>query len=147
MIAFKNARVIDGTGCLPIDHATVIVSGARIEAVGPALGIPEDAVVIDLKGKTLLPAFSEAHTHFGGSDRLSRPALGGTLMRRAFLMIFSISTSLMSSKPKSSCKAMNSGFTSSEWSTAGASPRVLASLICFNSSYSCRIFLNPDFVK
>lgn len=77
MIAFKNARVIDGTGCLPIDHATVIVSGARIEAVGPALGIPEDAVVIDLKGKTLLPAFSEAHTHFGGSDRLSRPALGG----------------------------------------------------------------------
>ena len=33
--------------------------------------------VLDLKGKTLLPALSEAHTHFGGSDLLTRPALGG----------------------------------------------------------------------
>ncbi|NLV50590.1 MAG: amidohydrolase family protein [Clostridiales bacterium] len=77
MTAFINARVIDAAGSPPIDCATVIVSGSRIEAVGARLDTPENANIIDLKGKTLLPAFSDAHTHFGGSDRLSRPALGG----------------------------------------------------------------------
>ena len=77
MLAFINARVIDGTGNPPIESAAVIVNGARIEAVGTDLPIPEGVTVIDLVGRTLLPALSDAHTHFGGADLLSRPGLGG----------------------------------------------------------------------
>lgn len=77
MLAFINARVIDGAGNPPFENAVVIINGERIEAVGGGLTVPDGATVIDLKGKTLLPALSDAHTHFGGTDLLSRPALGG----------------------------------------------------------------------
>ena len=77
MLAFTNARVIDGTGKPPINNATVIVGNKKIEAVGTGLSIPDEATVINIKGRTLLPAFSDAHTHLGGSDLLTRPALGG----------------------------------------------------------------------
>lgn len=77
MIAFTNANVIDCTGAQPILNATVVVNARRIEAVGTAVGIPGGATIIDLRGKTLLPAFSDAHTHYGGTDRLTRPGLGG----------------------------------------------------------------------
>jgi imidazolonepropionase-like amidohydrolase len=77
MIAFINAKLIDGTGKQPAEKATVIINGTHIEATGTNLAVPDEASVVDLKGKTLLPAFSDAHTHFGGSDLLSRPALGG----------------------------------------------------------------------
>lgn len=77
MLAFINARVIDGTGKEPIENATVIISGSTIKDCGAGIAVPDGATVIDLNGKTLLPAFSEAHTHFGGTDLLSRPALGG----------------------------------------------------------------------
>jgi len=42
---------------------TVIVRGDRIEAVGPSLGIPSDAEVIDGKGMTLLPGLFDMHVH------------------------------------------------------------------------------------
>ncbi|SHI03603.1 Imidazolonepropionase [Sporobacter termitidis DSM 10068] len=77
MLAFINAKVIDGTGNLPIEKATVIVNGTQIDAVSAGTAAPDGATVVDLQGKTLLPAFSEAHTHFGGSDLLTRPGLGG----------------------------------------------------------------------
>ena len=77
MIAFVNARVIDGTGAAPIDNATVIVDGKIIQSAGVGIRIPDKATVVDLSGKTLLPAFSEAHTHLGGTDLLTRAGLGG----------------------------------------------------------------------
>jgi imidazolonepropionase-like amidohydrolase len=77
MLVFINARVIDGMDGPPIDNAAVIVNNTKIEAAGTGLAIPPGATVIDLKGKTLLPAFSDAHTHFGGTDLLTRPGLGG----------------------------------------------------------------------
>ena len=77
MLAFTHARVIDGTGRPAEGNCTVLISGMTVAGVGINLPIPEEAAVIDLKGKTLMPALSEAHTHFGGSDRLTRPALGG----------------------------------------------------------------------
>ena len=77
MLAFVNARVIDGTGRPPANNSLVIIDNTRINAVGVNLPVPQGATVIDLNGKTLLPSFSEAHTHFGGTDLLTRPALGG----------------------------------------------------------------------
>ena len=77
MLAFVNAHLIDGTGAAPLRNATVVVNGARIEAVGAGAAPPDGAVVVDLGGKTLLPAFSDAHVHFGGTELLTRPGLGG----------------------------------------------------------------------
>lgn len=77
MLAFKNAMLIDGTGCAPVANATVLIEGKTICEVGVGLNIPDEAQVIDLKGKTLLPGFSDAHTHVGGSASLERPGCSG----------------------------------------------------------------------
>ncbi|MDR0490499.1 MAG: amidohydrolase family protein [Oscillospiraceae bacterium] len=77
MVAFINANVINGAGEPPLHNATVVVSGTKIDAVGTGIAVPDGATVIDLGGKTLMPAFSDAHTHFGGADLLTRPGLGG----------------------------------------------------------------------
>ena len=73
MLVFKNSCVIDGTGAAPLTDATVILDGKLIKQVGRAIPVPGGAQVIDLKGKTLLPGFSDAHTHMGGSSILERP--------------------------------------------------------------------------
>lgn len=65
-IVIRGARVFDGTGA-PVYHATVIVRGNRIEAVGPDLVIPAGARVIDGTGKTLLPGLFDLHTHLNAS--------------------------------------------------------------------------------
>ena len=67
MLVFKNALLIDGTGAEPLPDATVILEGKTILRVGQSLPVPDGALVIDLKGKPLLPGFSDAHTHMGGS--------------------------------------------------------------------------------
>jgi imidazolonepropionase-like amidohydrolase len=77
MLVLKNAVLIDGTGAPPQRDATVILKGKQIEAVGRGLPVPDGAQVVDLEGMTLLPGFSDAHTHFGGSARLDRPGLTG----------------------------------------------------------------------
>ncbi len=77
MLVFKNAFLIDGTGNKPVTGVTVIVEGKKIVRVGKNIPIPHGTHVIDLKDKPLLPGFSDAHTHIGGSDRLDRPKLLG----------------------------------------------------------------------
>jgi len=67
MLAFKNAFLIDGTGSAPLANATVLVDGKFVVQAGQNLPIPEGAQIIDLQGKPLLPGFSDAHTHMGGS--------------------------------------------------------------------------------
>jgi imidazolonepropionase-like amidohydrolase len=68
MLAFVNANVIDGTGSAPTPGTTVLVDGKTIAAVGTDIRLPEDATVIDLKGKSLLPGLIESHAHLGGRD-------------------------------------------------------------------------------
>ena len=72
MFVIKNAYLIDGTGADPLPGAIVIVDGKTISQVGKSLPVPEGAQVIDLKGKPLLPGFSDAHTHMGGCSILER---------------------------------------------------------------------------
>lgn len=77
MLVLKNATLIDGTGNQPQKNMTVLVKGTKIEAAGQDIPVPADAQVIDLAGKILLPGFSDAHTHFGGSASLERPGQTG----------------------------------------------------------------------
>ncbi|MBL9079694.1 MAG: amidohydrolase family protein [Planctomycetes bacterium] len=61
--AITGARLIDGTGAAPRDGCTVLVRGDRIAAVGPGVVVPEDAVVVDGRGMTLLPGMFDTHGH------------------------------------------------------------------------------------
>jgi imidazolonepropionase-like amidohydrolase len=61
----KPAHVFDGESAELHDGWAVLVSGDRIDAVGPASGIqaPADVKVIDMPGVTLMPGLIEAHSH------------------------------------------------------------------------------------
>jgi len=59
-----NARLFDGTGAPARDGAGVLVEDGVIARVGDASdGAPEDARVLDLAGRTLIPGLIDAHAH------------------------------------------------------------------------------------
>jgi imidazolonepropionase-like amidohydrolase len=89
-----NARLIDGTGRVPVERAAVEVEGSRIVSVGevdPAAPVPDGA--LDLKGRTLMPGLIDAHAHLS-SDVFRSPGFGpppelhGELPRRRELGYF-----------------------------------------------------------
>lgn len=63
--AFEHVRLIDGTGKPVLEDATVVVKGHAIEAAGQGVAAPAEAQVVDLKGKTIMPALVVAHAHLG----------------------------------------------------------------------------------
>jgi imidazolonepropionase-like amidohydrolase/Tol biopolymer transport system component len=64
-VVFKNARIITMNENEIIDKGTLITKGNKIIAIGKEseLEWPEDAMVIDCSGKTILPGFIDAHAH------------------------------------------------------------------------------------
>ena len=64
-IVLKPARVFDGINRKAHDSWVVVIRGAKIDSVGPAVEvkIPKGARVIELPGATLLPGLIEAHAH------------------------------------------------------------------------------------
>jgi len=82
-VAFTNARIIDGTGRAPIERGTLVVSGGRITAVGPAASttIPAGAQRIDATGKTIVPGFINDHAHLN-VDRGATLPVRDDLIRR-----------------------------------------------------------------
>jgi imidazolonepropionase-like amidohydrolase len=72
--AFVGGRVVDGTGKV-IDNGTVVVTGAKITAVGPAsTPVPAGATRVDLKGQTILPGLINAHGHVPATTGLRTDA-------------------------------------------------------------------------
>ena len=65
IIALKNVNVIDGKGSPARPDQTVLIHDGRIAQIGDAssIQIPEDADVLDLTGKSLLPGFIMFHEH------------------------------------------------------------------------------------
>jgi imidazolonepropionase-like amidohydrolase len=78
---FEGARVIVGNG-QTIENATFIVDGGRLTQVGSAASVqaPAGAKRVDLKGKTVMPAIIDTHTHLSRE----RDALVNDLQRRAY---------------------------------------------------------------
>jgi imidazolonepropionase-like amidohydrolase len=73
LIALTNVRVIDGTGAAPREDQTILISGGKIQSIGPTASTtyPADARTVDLKGYTVLPGLVGMHNHMffpmGGS--------------------------------------------------------------------------------
>ncbi|WP_440875280.1 amidohydrolase family protein [Thalassotalea sp. PLHSN55] len=64
-VAFVGGKVITMEGDNVINNGVVIVKANKITAVGTKgdITIPEDAKVIDITGKTLMPGLIDAHAH------------------------------------------------------------------------------------
>ncbi|MFX0210843.1 MAG: amidohydrolase, partial [Candidatus Hodarchaeota archaeon] len=65
-IAIKGGILIDGTGKSPILNSMIVISGSKILDVGSVeeVDVPDDALVIEANGKTVIPSFIDSHTHF-----------------------------------------------------------------------------------
>jgi imidazolonepropionase-like amidohydrolase len=63
--AIVDVRVVDGMGGPALEDQTVVVSGGRIQAVGPASEVrpPAGAKVIDGEGHTVIPGIVGMHDH------------------------------------------------------------------------------------
>ena len=62
MLALKNCKAVTISDGI-IDKATILIEDGIIKAVEQNAEIPEDAKVIDLKGKWVTPGFIDAHSH------------------------------------------------------------------------------------
>ena len=71
IFAIRAGHLIDGKSDTFQKDVIVIIKGNKITAVGKNIDIPEDATILDLSDKTVLPGFIDAHTHImsdGGDD-------------------------------------------------------------------------------
>jgi imidazolonepropionase-like amidohydrolase len=71
--AIVGATVIDGNGGAPVVDAVVLLSGARITAIGPRrnVQIPSGATEIDARGRWIVPGFIDTNVHlslYGGQN-------------------------------------------------------------------------------
>jgi imidazolonepropionase-like amidohydrolase len=82
-LAFRNARLFDPESGKSAPGTTVVISGNRIQAVGPdaEIQIPAGAEVVDAAGKTLMPGLWDMHAHVSPLDGLFNLASGVTTVR------------------------------------------------------------------
>ena len=73
VIALTRVRVIDGTGGPALEDQTIVISGGKIQSLGPTktTSVPANAETLDLNGHTVLPGIVGMHNHMffpmGGS--------------------------------------------------------------------------------
>jgi imidazolonepropionase-like amidohydrolase len=75
VFAITGARVIPEPG-KAMDKATVVIRNGLIEAVGPDIAAPPDAIKIDGEGMTVYPGFVDAVSHWGFDNALRRSESG-----------------------------------------------------------------------
>jgi imidazolonepropionase-like amidohydrolase len=70
---FEGARLIAGDGAAPIENAAFIVENGQFSRVGRRgeLSAPAGTVLVDLSGKTVMPALIDAHAHVGYTKGLT----------------------------------------------------------------------------
>jgi imidazolonepropionase-like amidohydrolase len=59
----RNASVLHPEPGELAEGQSVVIDGARIADVGPGLTGPDDALVLDVGGRTVMPGLIDAHTH------------------------------------------------------------------------------------
>jgi imidazolonepropionase-like amidohydrolase len=59
----RNVSVVDAEDGSLSAEQSVVIEGSRIADVGPALTGPDDAVILDGAGRTVMPGLIDAHTH------------------------------------------------------------------------------------
>lgn len=66
VLVIEGGTLIDGTGAGPVEDAVIVIEGDRFKTVGRKgeVEVPDDAEVIDVSGKTVLPGFIDGHGHF-----------------------------------------------------------------------------------
>lgn len=66
-VVLEGALLIDGTGRPPIENSVLVIAGSKIVAAGKSgvIHIPNGADVIDVRGKTIMPALINLHSHLG----------------------------------------------------------------------------------
>lgn len=62
--AFKNATIFTDYQS-KIENATLLIENGEIKAVGTSVNIPKGAIITDLKGKTIYPAWVEPYGNYG----------------------------------------------------------------------------------
>ncbi len=74
-VVFTHVTVIDGRDAPPQPNMSVVVLGDRIESIGPssAKGTYRGALVVDGKGKYLIPGLWDMHVHLFGYGAKSFP--------------------------------------------------------------------------
>ncbi len=70
----RGARAITMNGDEVIENADIVVRDNRIEAVGArgSVAVPEEATVIDVSGRTIVPGYVDTHAHLRARDQLHR---------------------------------------------------------------------------
>ncbi|HUF51583.1 MAG TPA: amidohydrolase family protein [Longimicrobiales bacterium] len=84
VVALTHVRLVDGTGDRARDDQTIVLRRGRIEVVGPSadVRVPADAVVVELRGHTVIPGLVSLHEHtwFGGMRRSTHMAVSAPLL-------------------------------------------------------------------
>lgn len=75
-VAFVDVSVVPMDEERVLSNQTVLVRDGRIVAIGPRVKVPEGAVVVDGRGKYLMPGLAEMHAHIPspqqGEDTIER---------------------------------------------------------------------------
>ena len=79
-VVYDGARLIAGDGAAPIEDSALVVTGGVITAVGPSddVDTPTGATVVDVSGRTIMPAIVDLHGHVGFQRGLSYEAANYT---------------------------------------------------------------------
>jgi imidazolonepropionase-like amidohydrolase len=87
----QGATVITGTGSPTIRNGAIVIENGRIRDVGPRneVRVPNNAQVIDGRGKWVIPGLIDAHVHFSQSAGLyTRPDIIDLRARRSYAKEF-----------------------------------------------------------
>lgn len=89
-LALVGGTIYTAPYAVPIANAVLVIEGERITAVGTysQIRVPEHAVIVDVSGKTVLPAFWNTHVHLMEPKWLGVGAMDsdrlGALLREMF---------------------------------------------------------------
>ena len=78
LYAFTNATIYVAWN-ERTENATLLIRDGKVEALGAKVAVPADAVVIDLKGKTVYPSFIDIYSDYGMPTQRQDAPSGGRM--------------------------------------------------------------------